>query len=463
MNRFQVKALHSVTIATLIALGADAWPSRAEDTAAVEEILRLKQADVPEETILIFIRTQDKRYDLSAERIVVLRDQGLPPAVLNAMLESGKSTLPAPLVPEPVPTAPPVAPPTDVAQPTPDQDVAYFRQELSPYGRWLLSEENQWYWQPTVAVDHPDWRPYWDRGHWVYTDHGWYWSSDYPWGWAAFHYGRWNLHPHHGWIWYPDREWAPAWVTWRLGGDYCGWAPLPQYSRFDYATGGLSFHGSRVEAGFSFGLGFSQFNFSYLREMGDRPRAHFRKEADARRVYNQTTVINNYTVSKSVVNNEVHPRIINQGIDPGSVAAVRGKRMETVKIQDRQMPAPARVAERVDTRTKTLDVYRPRLSEPNPRPRALPPALTVPRASGLVPSNERGRVEPATKRPAPGPAATAPSRVAPDSPMNRGRSPTQASPQAVPRQAAPEVSRTVPARRPADPNAPPGKREREPK
>ena len=29
------------------------------------------------------------------------------------------------------------------------------------------------------------------------------------------------------WIWVPGIEWAPTWVTWRVGGGYIGWAPLP--------------------------------------------------------------------------------------------------------------------------------------------------------------------------------------------------------------------------------------------
>jgi len=30
-----------------------------------------------------------------------------------------------------------------------------------------------------------------------------------------------------GWVWVPGYEWAPAWVSWRYGDEYVGWAPLP--------------------------------------------------------------------------------------------------------------------------------------------------------------------------------------------------------------------------------------------
>ena len=75
-----------------------------------------------------------------------------------------------------------------------------------------------------------DWRPY-EYGHWVYTDEwGWYWVSDDEeddWGWVTYHYGRWAFDRGLGWFWVPGDEWAPAWVDWRYGDDYVGWAPLP--------------------------------------------------------------------------------------------------------------------------------------------------------------------------------------------------------------------------------------------
>jgi len=50
--------------------------------------------------------------------------------------------------------------------------------------------------------------------------------SDYPWGWGPFHYGRWFYDDYYGWAWVPGPEWGPAWVAWRSGGGYYGWAPL---------------------------------------------------------------------------------------------------------------------------------------------------------------------------------------------------------------------------------------------
>ncbi len=75
------------------------------------------------------------------------------------------------------------------------------------------------------------------HGRWIWTDDGWYWASDEPWGWAAYHYGRWYYDDYYGWIWIPGYDWAPAWVEWRYGGDYIGWAPLGPYAVFSVSFG----------------------------------------------------------------------------------------------------------------------------------------------------------------------------------------------------------------------------------
>ena len=105
---------------------------------------------------------------------------------------------------------------------------ADFQAALESYGHWQRSARWGEVWVPDQLP--PDWRPY-TYGHWVYTDEwGWYWISDpeeQDWGWVAFHYGRWARDRALGWFWIPDDEWGPAWVDWRYGGDYVGWAALP--------------------------------------------------------------------------------------------------------------------------------------------------------------------------------------------------------------------------------------------
>lgn len=117
-----------------------------------------------------------------------------------------------------------------IPQPEGEVDPSAFDETLSPYGQWVdtgTGPTDGRAWRPDPDVVGEDFQPYATGGHWVYSDWGWTWESDYAWGWAPFHYGRWALTPSWGWVWYPGAVWAPAWVDWRFGGGYIGWAPLP--------------------------------------------------------------------------------------------------------------------------------------------------------------------------------------------------------------------------------------------
>jgi hypothetical protein len=97
-----------------------------------------------------------------------------------------------------------------------------FQSGLSPYGDWVRSGAYGTAWRPRVATG---WRPYY-YGRWEWTNEGWLWVSEEPFGWATYHYGRWAWDGGLGWVWVPGYQWAPAWVSWRFGGDVVGWAPL---------------------------------------------------------------------------------------------------------------------------------------------------------------------------------------------------------------------------------------------
>lgn len=103
-----------------------------------------------------------------------------------------------------------------------------FRTALSPYGSWRSVPRWGEVWIPANVGR--NWQPY-TVGHWVYSeDYGWFWVSDTEeaeWGWVAYHYGRWAHDDSIGWFWLPGNEWGPAWVDWRRGDEYVGWAPLP--------------------------------------------------------------------------------------------------------------------------------------------------------------------------------------------------------------------------------------------
>lgn len=104
--------------------------------------------------------------------------------------------------------------------------VTVFYDRLEPYGEWIEITPYGRVWRPYPRDVGEDFVPYATGGTWVNTDAGWAFETDYAWGWAAYHYGRWFYDDERGWVWVPDTVWGPAWVDWRYGDDYIGWAPL---------------------------------------------------------------------------------------------------------------------------------------------------------------------------------------------------------------------------------------------
>ncbi len=97
--------------------------------------------------------------------------------------------------------------------------VETFYEALSPHGTWYDDATYGWAFVPSV----PGYVPY-TNGFWKVTDFGFTWISAEPFGWATDHYGRWVWA--NQWIWVPDTTWGPAWVQWRVGDGWVGWAPM---------------------------------------------------------------------------------------------------------------------------------------------------------------------------------------------------------------------------------------------
>lgn len=351
---------------------------RAANFEALNEVLKLKNSGVEQDVIVTFVKAKNLSYELTAEDILTLQKEGFSSEIINAMLVSGLTN---PVAPVDLPASSgavqkgtnvttvivaPGVPPQPATTIAISADAAYFHQELSQFGRWMLTEENEWCWQPSVAATSSEWRPYVDKGHWEYTDSGWYWASDYEWGWAAFHYGRWRLHPRHGWVWFADRVWGPAWVVWREGGDYCGWAPLPPGAAFDVFRGDFLWKGARVSVDFDFGLDWNHFTFTLVRELGSPSRVFFRKPEERRKFFVVTKSVTRYTILKAP-RSEGHMHIVNHGIEPVTVRAKGGRTIEVIKIGDLRAPLPKGRHEKVDRRQGVIEVYRPRFQQNPPR------------------------------------------------------------------------------------------------
>jgi hypothetical protein len=106
-----------------------------------------------------------------------------------------------------------------------DLTAAQINAALEGYGTWVDSPSYGRVWRPDEAIVGPTFVPYGSAGQWVATNAGWYWQSDYAWGRVPFHYGRWVLEGT-CWSWVPGSQFAPAWVDWRTGGGWVGWAAL---------------------------------------------------------------------------------------------------------------------------------------------------------------------------------------------------------------------------------------------
>ena len=182
-----------------------------------------------------------------------------------------------------------------------DVSVDFFYNNLSG-GSWIEVSDYGYCWQPSVAISNTTWRPYSD-GYWAYTDLGWTWVSYEDFGWATYHYGRWARLSDYGWVWVPGRdadlEWGPAWVSWRTGGQYIGWAPLPPETVTVVEGRPLTGH-IDVE----FNIGPAYYNFVDVRYIGE-PVLRERIYAPTQNVtYIQQTVnVTNITYQNNTVYN----------------------------------------------------------------------------------------------------------------------------------------------------------------
>ena len=228
--------------------------------------------------------------------------------------------------------------PASAQEPMPSVTYQTFYDDLSPYGDWIDYPEYGYVWHPRIV----DFRPYSTDGHWVWTDeYQWMWVSDYNWGWAPFHYGRWLYDNFYGWVWMPGYEWSPAWVAWRTGGDYYGWAPLGP---------GMNFN-----VNFSFGnysLPYDYWSFvprNYI--LSSRVYDYCVPRSRNTIIINKTTVINNYRRTNNV---------FVTGPDRREVEKYAG-RVNAFQLRELRNPA------RTQVRRNTVNVFRPQVQQTDER------------------------------------------------------------------------------------------------
>ena len=287
---------------------------------------------------------------------------------------------------------------TIAATPAHAQVPAEFQSALEPYGSWQLHPRFGEIWMPYDLP--PGWRPY-TYGRWVYTEEwGWYWVSDEEeadWGWVTFHYGRWAHDRRFGWFWVPGDEWGPAWVDWRRGDDYVGWAPLPPDEViYEYANNPIYWIFLPPR---------------YL--VAPRVRTYFLPPQRTVVAF-QRTVIVNRTVR--LEHRDHRGRFaVNPGIAPGIVAAAARRPVQTFHVQPRVLASTQGVAGAVQVRPQDLNRAGQRYQRgqhrpggPSPLQATVQPTQTVVQPVARVPqpqalrNDERGRLGPTPPRAAQG-------------------------------------------------------------
>ncbi|TCC93917.1 hypothetical protein EZ428_03855 [Pedobacter frigiditerrae] len=218
-----------------------------------------------------------------------------------------------------------------------DVSLQSFYDELSPYGTWIQDPQYGYVWRPDV--DQEDFRPYYSNGRWAMTEYGNTWVSNYDWGWAPFHYGRWIYNRYNQWVWLPDTVWGPAWVSWRSGGGYYGWAPLGPSISIGINIGRS---GYRVP---DMCWNFIPYNNIYINSY---PRYNYGRN----RVYIQNTVIINNTY---VRNN----RTYYTGPRAEEVRRATNQNVTVYNVNRSSRPGASRIDDR------NVNIYSPRASRDN--------------------------------------------------------------------------------------------------
>jgi hypothetical protein len=214
--------------------------------------------------------------------------------------------------------------PVQEYQPSPPEVIIVYQSDLNPYGSWV---DVAGYGQCWAPYNRPTgWEPY-TVGYWTDTDYGWTWvavDDESQWGNVTYHYGRWYSAPSVGWVWIPGTTWAPAWVAWREGGGYCGWAPLPPQAGF-----GVQFSTAVADR-------YVPANqYVYCDE-----RYATAGRVDQHIVRNDVTIINQTTNITNITYANNH--IINRGMSSESVARATGHPVKQVTLATATTPGEAR-------------------------------------------------------------------------------------------------------------------------
>jgi hypothetical protein len=237
-------------------------------------------------------------------------------------------------------------------------------EDLAPYGSWVNVASYGSVWCPDVSSA---WEPY-TVGYWVYTDDGWFWVSEDPWGSLPYHYGRWAFDTDYGWVWVPGDAWAPAWVAWRYGAGWVGWAPLPPDVSWQPQVG-LDL------AGYDLDSHIDRWYFTKAQDFGtSRVRVHVLPADSKQPIVKRTRDVTKY---------EPGPRPVEVGMRPDLIQRIGDTKIERYQIVDSSRPGPKNG---VTIRGKQAEVYRPHVDLRS----------VVRERASVAPSEEQPKIAPAS-------------------------------------------------------------------
>jgi uncharacterized membrane protein YgcG len=195
----------SLLLAAAVAFVWWAWKAPAQDAVnadptkipyAVAQVIQLEQAKIGDDTVIAYIRNSGNNYNLTANDILYLRQQGVSDAVLTAMLTQSRMNATSAYQPQPVTTQ--VQAPSPAPTAVYDSPVTYVQPAPTTY---------------YYSNSYPYYYPYYN----YYGYYGWP-RPWFGWGWLG---GGW----HWGWGWHGGSNggWHGGWSTgWRGGGGWHG-------------------------------------------------------------------------------------------------------------------------------------------------------------------------------------------------------------------------------------------------
>ena len=150
---------------------------------SVQQVLKLQQANVSEDTIVAYINNAGNSYGLDADVIIYLRQQGVSTAVITAMLGQGRAglTMPAPATPAPAPVL--------ASAPAPQSEVSTVSQPASTV-TYIGSAPSPAYYYPAYSS------PYYYSPYYNYPYYGYGWYApvgvSIGFGWGGGWHGGWH-------------------------------------------------------------------------------------------------------------------------------------------------------------------------------------------------------------------------------------------------------------------------------